>query len=108
MPLVKRNGRHSENNFHSFGGASYTKMSYWYALLFKNSIMKKCLLLIAAVIAVVSLYAQDDIVIHASNKIDRKATPQQVIDSLKKRFPNAKAVQYYKTKAAGIKAGWTI
>jgi len=34
-------------------------------------------------------------------------TPQQVIDSLKKKFPDAEAVRYYKTSAAEAN-GWTV
>ena len=45
--------------------------------------------------------------IKASKPIDQKATPQQVIDTLKKRFPNAEAVQYYETSAATAK-GWAV
>lgn len=45
--------------------------------------------------------------IEASKPIDERATPQQVIDTLKKRFPNAESVQYYQTSAATAK-GWSV
>jgi len=50
----------------------------------------------------------EDIVIQGSNKIPMKLTPKEVIDSLKKRFPNAKAVQFYKTTPQTIKNGWVV
>ncbi len=45
--------------------------------------------------------------IKASKPIDEKLTPHQVIDTLKKHFPNAEAVHYYETSAAAAK-GWTV
>src|SRR6516164_6045682 len=45
--------------------------------------------------------------IHGSKMITKDSTPQQVIDTLKKRFPNAEAVQYYETSVATAK-GWAV
>jgi len=47
------------------------------------------------------------VAIKASKMVSKDSTPQQVIDTLKKRFPNAEAVQYYKTSAA-VANGWTV
>lgn len=71
--------------------------------------MTKLLFIAAILIASTNLHAQDnEIVIRGSKKITMEMTPRQVIDSLKKRFPNAKAVQYYQTSAAATKAGWSV
>ena len=35
-------------------------------------------------------------------------TPQQVVDSLHKRFPNAKSVQYFQTSPELANKGWNI
>lgn len=71
--------------------------------------MKKLLLMAAAISLSNFLFAQEpDIVISGSNKITKELTPQQIIDSLQKRFPNAQAVEYYQTSPAAIKAGWVI
>jgi hypothetical protein len=71
--------------------------------------MKKLLLMAAAISLSNFLVAQQpDIVISGSNKITKELTPQQIIDSLQKRFPNAKAVEYYQTSPAAVKAGWAI
>ena len=54
------------------------------------------------------VYSQD-VVITGSKKINKKSTPQQVIDSLKKRFPDATAIQYYQAPASGVtKGGWAV
>jgi hypothetical protein len=77
----------------------------------KNPVMKNHLLLIVFMCCASLANAQDEereVVIHASTKIAIEATPRQIIDSLKKRFPNARAVQYYKTSAAAAKAGWKV
>src|SRR3954464_11414544 len=54
-------------------------------------------------------FAQNDPqrTIKASKPIDEKLTPHQVIDTLKKHFPNSEAVQYYETSGAAVK-GWTV
>lgn len=65
-----------------------------------------------AILFVVSLsffaHAQNDIVIKGSKKLDKQYTPQQVVDSLNKRFPNAKSVQYFETKADAVNRGWAV
>ncbi len=71
--------------------------------------MKKLLLMAVTISLSNYLFAQDpDIVISGSNKITKELTPQQIIDSLQKRFPNAKAVEYYQTSPAAVKAGWVV
>lgn len=52
--------------------------------------------------------AQDEMVIKGSKKLDKQYTPQQVIDSLNKRFPNAKSVQYFETKGDVVNRGWSV
>jgi hypothetical protein len=71
--------------------------------------MKKYLL--SAVIALLCMQAwcQDEaIIIKGSLPISKKLTPQQVIDSLNKRFPDAHAVKYYKIPPDAVSKGWTI
>jgi len=70
--------------------------------------MKKYLLLVFSVVFSTALYAQSDVVIKASKKTTLEATPKQVIDSLKKKFPNAQAVQYYKTSPSAAENGWDV
>jgi hypothetical protein len=70
--------------------------------------MKKYFLLVTMLATSIYLVAQEDVVITASKKINKETTPQQVIDSLEKRFPNAKAVQYYKTPKDGVYNGWEV
>lgn len=70
--------------------------------------MKNYVCLTVLVLASFGLYAQDDIVIHGAKQISHKLTPQQIIDSLQKRFPNAKAVKYYKIPNDAAKNGWTV
>jgi hypothetical protein len=52
--------------------------------------------------------AQDEIVIKGSKKLTKEYTPQQVIDSLNKRFPDAKSVEVFQTKADAVNKGWTV
>jgi len=71
--------------------------------------MKKSLFLLLAIAWCSQLFAQDDdIVIRGTTKVSKNLAPKVVIDSLNKKFPNAKAVQYYKTPADAAKKGWTI
>lgn len=73
--------------------------------------MKKYLFLTATLLVSGFLHAQtsdDDIVIKGSRPTTMELTPRQVIDSLKKRFPNAKAVKYYQTPASAVKDGWSV
>jgi len=71
--------------------------------------MKRILMMALIVAMSTASFAQGEAqrTIKASKPIDQKATPQQVIDTLKKRFPNAEAVQYYETSAATAK-GWAV
>jgi hypothetical protein len=71
--------------------------------------MKK-LSMVALMVAISAVsFAQMDAqrTITASKPIDEKLTPHQVIDTLKKHFPNAESVQYYETSSAAAK-GWTV
>jgi hypothetical protein len=52
--------------------------------------------------------AQDEMVITGTNKISKQLTPKQIIDSLEKRFPDAKSVEYFKTPADAAARGWAI
>lgn len=71
--------------------------------------MKKYLFLLTAFALFSSASAQDDeIVIHGTSKINKNLAPKVVVDSLNKTFPNAKAVQYYKTPKDAAKNGWTV
>lgn len=70
--------------------------------------MKKRLLVIFSLLTWCCTMAQDEMVITGTNKITRELTPQQVIDSLEARFPDAKAVAYYKIPADAAARGWTI
>jgi len=75
----------------------------------KKKIMKRfsMVALMVAISAVSFAQGEAQRTIKASKPINEKATPQQVIDTLKKRFPNAESVQYYQTSAATAK-GWTV
>ena len=54
-------------------------------------------------------WSQDEsVIIRGSIKVSKKMTPQQVIDSLNARFPNAHAVRYYKIPPDAVQKGWTI
>lgn len=71
--------------------------------------MKKCLFVSIIILLPFLINAQEDeLVIKGTKKITEKMTPQQVVDSLNKRFPNAKAVQYYQIPADSAKRGWAI
>ncbi len=71
--------------------------------------MKK-LLMAACIVAMYSVsfgQTEGELIIKGSKVVTKDSTPQQVIDTLKKRFPNAKAVQYYETSAATAN-GWSV
>jgi hypothetical protein len=73
--------------------------------------MKKYLL--TAVTSILSAFIlvqaqQQDVVIKGSKQIDKKLTPQQVIDSLNKRFPDAESVKYFTAKADVVQRGWNV
>lgn len=71
--------------------------------------MKNSLLLTITMLLVGLAHAQNDIVITGTKKVNKKSTPQQVVDSVNKRFPDATAVQYFQAPASGVtKGGWTV
>ena len=77
----------------------------------KNIFLKNIFLIASIVITSFYVSAQDgdsSLVVRASKPISKDLTPQQVIDSLQKRFPNAEAVQYYKTPKEGVVNGWQV
>ena len=70
--------------------------------------MKKYLLFTTALVLSIVVNAQDELVIKGSKPTTMEATPKQIIDSLNKRFPNAKSIHYYETPAIAAKNGWTV
>lgn len=72
--------------------------------------MKKYLLIAAGLVLSIAGYSQtgNELVISGSKETTMQLTPQQVIDTLHKRFPNAKSVHYYETPAAAAKNGWAV
>jgi hypothetical protein len=70
--------------------------------------MKKYPLIMVLVIISFFSNAQDEITITGTNKITRELTPQQVIDSLEAKFPDARSVVYYKIPADAAARGWSI
>lgn len=54
-------------------------------------------------------FSQDNaMVITGTGKISKSMAPHEIVDTLKKIFPDAKAVKYYKLPAEAAKNGWTI
>lgn len=74
--------------------------------------MKKYLFTAILFLISISFFAtaqdQNEIVIKGSKKLTKEYTPQQVIDSLNKRFPDAKSVEVFQTKADVVNKGWTV
>ena len=73
--------------------------------------MKTYLLIATALVLSIAGYSQsepDELVIRGSKPTTMEATPKQIIDSLHKRFPDAKSIDYYQTPAAAAKNGWTV
>src|ERR1700744_1029196 len=71
--------------------------------------MKRLLFIGMVALAWLPGLCQDEaVIIHASTKVSRKMTPQQVVDSLNARFPDARSVKYYKIPADAAKKGWTV
>src|SRR5829696_1008687 len=69
--------------------------------------MKKYLILsLVAVLPFLSF--TQDLVIKGTKAVTKQYTPQQVIDSLQKTFPNAQSVKYYKGDAEATKKGWAV
>ncbi|TMI73661.1 MAG: hypothetical protein E6H09_06275 [Bacteroidetes bacterium] len=69
--------------------------------------MKRYSLLPVFILFFVLLRAQDK-TITGTKQISKSMTPQQVIDSLHKHFPDAKSIQYYKPPADAVQRGWNI
>jgi len=70
--------------------------------------MKKYVLSLLMALPSILLYSQEDMVIKGTKHITKKQTPQEVLDSLHARFPNAEAVQYYQQNGADAARGWEI
>jgi hypothetical protein len=60
------------------------------------------------IIALPFLSNSQDLVIKGTKPVSKKYTPQEVIDSLQKTFPNAQSVKYYKADAATTEKGWAV
>jgi hypothetical protein len=70
--------------------------------------MKKSLMTLFMAFLGFFAIAQDEITITGTNKITKELTPQQVIDSLEAKFPDARSVVYYKIPADAATRGWDI
>ena len=70
--------------------------------------MKSYFIFSLLILASLVMQAQDELVIKGTKKITKKLTPQQVIDSLEARFPDAKSVNYYKVINTAGKNGWDV
>jgi hypothetical protein len=70
--------------------------------------MKKYIIVQLAILFLPFLSYTQDLVIKGTKPITKQYTPQEVLDSLQKTFPNAQAVQYYKEDAATAQKGWAI
>jgi len=71
--------------------------------------MKKYFVVVIVVIGLcASVRAQEDVVIQGTKKISKDMTPKQVVDSLNKKFPDAKAIEYYKVPKGGVDNGWSV
>ena len=70
--------------------------------------MKKYFLAQLFLFLVPFLAFAQDIVIKGTKPVDKKYTPQEVIDSLQKTFPNAESVKYFKANAAVTQKGWAV
>lgn len=71
--------------------------------------MKKHLLFLTAITCF--LYAigqEDELIIHGTTKINRQLTPQLVIDSFYKTFPQAIALEYYQVPFYAARSGWIV
>jgi hypothetical protein len=52
--------------------------------------------------------AQQVVKVSGTRQISKDLTPKQVIDSLHARFPDARAVTYYKMPADAVARGWSV
>src|SRR3954454_9740411 len=71
--------------------------------------MKKYLFSLLMCLPVIFVHAQTgELVIKGAKPISAKQTPQQVLDSLHARFPNAEAAKIYQEKGADAANGWAV
>jgi len=72
--------------------------------------MKKLITTIAVgTFSLTFAFAQDPAVVITGTKVSSTETPQEVINGLKQKFPDAKSVEYYKVPKGGVSAnGWTV
>ena len=70
--------------------------------------MKKYFLSVLLIITHLFTTAQQLLKVSGTKKITKQLTPQQVIDSLHARFPDAKAITYYKMPADAVARGWSV
>src|SRR5258708_3170324 len=71
--------------------------------------MKKYFVLTCMTLFFIRSFSQDNaLVITGTGKINKNLAPHEIVDTLKKIFPDAKAVKYYKLPAEAAKNGWTI
>ena len=59
-------------------------------------------------VGAVAAQSQNEITITASKPISKSETPQQIIKAVETKFPDAKAIQYFKTPTNAIKNGWVV
>jgi hypothetical protein len=69
--------------------------------------MKKYLVALS-ILSLPFLSNAQELVIKGTKPVTKQYTPQQVIDSIQKRFPNATAVKYYKSDAETAQKGWAV
>lgn len=72
--------------------------------------MKKLITTIAVgSFSLASVFAQTPAVVISGTKVATTETPQEVINGVKLKFPDAKAVEYYKVPKGGVTAnGWQV
>jgi len=70
--------------------------------------MKRYLIAQLAILLLPFFSNAQDLVIKGTKPVTKQYTPQEVLDSLQKAFPNATSVKYYKENAATAKKGWAV
>lgn len=71
--------------------------------------MKKQFLLIPVIACFMYAMGQEDeLIISGTTKINRQLTPQPVIDSFYKTFPQAIALEYYQVSSYAARSAWTV
>ena len=70
--------------------------------------MKKYLIAQLIILFLPFLSYSQDLVIKGTKPVTKQYTPQEVLDSLQKTFPNAQSVTYYKADAATAQKGWAV